>query len=181
MSFRGLVQARCQGVSIGLASSGEAAPAAGIEPIPAVSCGVDVDGDENHLVGTILLADLVYAAAALFQGDVVAFWNYELSVKAQVGEAFPDQESEVAVVGVFAEVIIGASLAGCVKAMAIVEKNLHNCRLGSDGKMEIICGNNYFQVMPSASHQKRRMRSNHQTQLPGVAIGGYHRFQRKNS
>jgi hypothetical protein len=31
--------------------------------------------------------------------------------------------------------------------VAIVEKDLHNCRLGSDGKMEIICGNSYFQVM----------------------------------
>ena len=50
MVLRGLVQARCQGVGLGLALGGETAPAARIEPILAVSCGVDVDGEENYLV-----------------------------------------------------------------------------------------------------------------------------------
>ena len=137
MVFRGFVQARCQGVCLGLATGGEAAPAAGIEPILAVSSGVDVDGEENYLIVAELPADGVYAAAALLQGDVFALGNYELGVKAQGKESFPDQEGEVAIVGVFAEVAVRAPFAGRVNAVAVVEEDLHSASLGSDCKMKI--------------------------------------------
>ena len=52
-------------------------------------------------------------------------------------EPFPDQEGEVAVVCVFAEVAVGAAFAGRVKAMAVVEEYLHSASLGSDCKMKI--------------------------------------------
>ena len=130
MVFRGFVQARCQGVGLGLATGGEAAPAAGVEPILAVSGGVDVDGEENYLIALELPADGVYAAAALLQGDVFALRNYKLGIKAQSKEPFPDQEGKVSVIGVFAEVAVGAAFAGRVKAMAVVEEYLHSASQG---------------------------------------------------
>lgn len=148
MAFRSLVQAGCQGVGLGLTPGCVAAPAAGIEPILTVSGCIDVDGEENHLVVAEPPADGVYATAALLQRDVSAFRDDELAVQAEGRESFPDQESEVAVVGVFAEVAVGAPLAGSVKAVAVVEKNLHSCRLCSDGKLKIICGNTYFPEIP---------------------------------
>ena len=137
MVFRGFVQARCQGVGLGLASGGEAAPAAGVEPILAVSSGVNVDGEENYLIVAELPADGVYAAAALLQGDVFALGNYELGVKTQGKEPFPDQEGKVSVIGVFAKVAVRAALAGRVNAVAVVEEYLHSASLGSDCKMKI--------------------------------------------
>ena len=144
MVFRGFVQARCQGVGLGLAPGGKAAPALGVEPILAVSGGVNVDGDENRLIAPKLPADGVYAAAALLQGDVLAFRDDELAVQAEGGESFPDQESEIAVVGVFAEVAVRAPFAGSVNAVAIIGENLHLEQFFVYCKMERICGNNYF-------------------------------------
>lgn len=126
MVFRGIVQAGCQGIGLGFTPGGEATPAPGIEPVPAVSGGVNVNGDENHLIVAELPADGVYAAAALLQGNVLAFGDDELAVKAEGRESFPDQESEIAVVGVFAEVAVRAPFAGSVKAVAVVEKYLHS-------------------------------------------------------
>ena len=137
MVFRGIVQAGCQGIGLGFAPGGEAAPAPGIEPFPAVSGGVDVDGDENHLIVPELPADDVYAAAALLQGDVFTFRDDDLAIQAEGCESFPDQESEIAVVGVFAEVAVRAPLAGSIKTVAVVEKYLHSASLGSDCKMKI--------------------------------------------
>ena len=137
MVFRSFVQARRQFVGLGLATGCEAAPAAGIEPILTVSGSIDVDGEENYLIVADLPADGVYAASALLQGDVFALGNYELDIKAQGKESFPDQKGEVAVVCVFAEVAVGAPFAGRVKAVAIVEEDLHSASLGSDCKMKI--------------------------------------------
>ena len=159
MVFRGFVQARCQGVGLGLAPGGKAAPALGVEPILAVSGGVNVDGDEKHLIVPEPLADGIYTAAALLQGDVLALRYDELAVQAEGGESFPDQESEIAVVGVFAEVAVRAPFAGSIKAMAIVEKNLHSYHLGSDGKLKIICGNTYFPEIPLTLYQVFHTRS----------------------
>ena len=77
-----------------------------------------------------LKADGVYAAAALLQGDVFAFGNYELGVKAQSKEPFPNQEGKVSVIGVFAEVAVWATFAGRVNAVAIIEKDLHSASQG---------------------------------------------------
>ena len=46
------------------------------------------------------------------------------------------------------EVAVRAAFAGRAKAVAIVEKYDHNCRLGFDDKLEIICGNTYFPEIP---------------------------------
>ena len=126
MVFRGFVQARCQGVGLGFATGGEADPAPGIEPIPAISSGINVDGDENHLVDPELPADGVYAAAALLQGDVLTFKDDELAVQTESCESFPDQESEIVVVGVFAKVAVRAPFAGSIKAVTVIEKYLHS-------------------------------------------------------
>ena len=126
MVFRGFVQARCQGVGLGLATSGEAAPAAGVEPILAVSGGVDVDGEENYLIVAELPADDVYAAAALSERDVFLLRNDEVSIKMKVEEMLPDLAGDEAGVSVFAEEAVGASLARSFNAVAIVEKDLHS-------------------------------------------------------
>ena len=49
---------------------------------------------------------------------------------------------------VLAEMSVRAAFAGRAKAVAIVEKYNHNCRLGFDDKLERICGNNYFREIP---------------------------------
>ena len=94
--------------------------------------------------------------------------NYELDVEAQGEEPFPDQEGEVAVVGVFAEVAVWAPLAGRIKAMAIVEEDLHSCCLDSDSKLGRICGNNYFQEFPLSLCRIRQTRSIHKRNGPEV-------------
>lgn len=114
MVFRGFVQARCQGVGLGLAQGGEAAPAARVEPILAVSGSIDVDGEENYLVVAELLANGVYAAAALLQGDIFALRNYQLDIETQGCEAVADFDGKVAVVGVFAEVAVRTAFAWSV-------------------------------------------------------------------
>ena len=168
MVLRGFVQARCQGVGLGLALGGKAAPAARIEPNLAVSGSVDVNGEENYLVVAEQLANGVYAPAALLQGDVFTLGNYELGVKAQGGESFPNQESEVAVVGIFAEVAVRAAFARRVKAVAVVEEDLHSCCLDSDSKLGRICGNNYFQEFPLSLCRIRLTRSIHKRNGPEV-------------
>ena len=148
MSFRGFVQASGQGVRIGLASGSKATPAARIEPILAVSCCVDVNRNEDYLVFAQLLADPIDTPTALLQGDVFALRNEDLDIKSNSSKALVDEKGEVAVVSVFAEVAVRATFARRIKAMAIVEKNLHSCRLGSDGKLKILCGNTYFPEIP---------------------------------
>ena len=135
--LRNFIEFCGQGIRLGLTSSRKAAPAPSIEPIPAVSSGINVNGEENYLIVAELPADGVYAAAALLQGDVFALGNYELGIKAQGKEPFPDQEGKVSVIGVFAEVAVGAPFAGRVNAVAVVEEDLHSASLGSDCKMKI--------------------------------------------
>ncbi len=148
MFLRCIIQTGGHKVCAGLSDRGEAAPSTGIHPLLAISCGVDVNGDEYHLAIPILLTNLVDAAAALLQGNVFSFRNQEPTVQPQLQKSFTDAEGEVAVIGIFAEVPVGAAFAGRVKAVAIVEKDNHSCRLGFDDKLEIICGNTYFPEIP---------------------------------
>ena len=143
MHLRCFVQVSCQGVGFRLTDSSEAVPATSIHPLLTVTGGVDVNGDENYLVFADLLADLVYTAAALLQGDVLALRDQEPGIKAQGSELFADSESEIAVVGVFAEVAVRAPLAGSLKAVAIVGKYNHSTSSFwvSDGKLGRICKN----------------------------------------
>lgn len=119
MHLRCFVQVSCQGVDFRLTDSSEAVPATSIHPLLTVTGGVDVNG------------------------DVLALRDQEPGIKAQGSELFADSESEIAVVGVFAEVAVRAPLAGSLKAVAIVEKYNHstNSVLVSDGKLGRICGN----------------------------------------
>ena len=94
--FCSFVQARCQGVGLCIAPGGEAAPTPGIEPILAVSGGVNVDGDENDIVFAELAAPGVDAAAALLQGDVFLFWNEEFGVIALGDQGRDDAAGDVA-------------------------------------------------------------------------------------
>ena len=123
------IEAGCQGIGFRLANSREAAPAAGVEPFFAVAGSVDVERDQEDLVGAVLLADLIDALAALGEGNVFTLGDQELDVEAQGGQLLPDAEGEVAVVGVFTEMPVGAAFARGVDSMAIVEENLHSCRL----------------------------------------------------
>ena len=90
MVFRGFVQARCQFVSLGLASGSKAAPAPCIEPILAVSGGINVDG----VIVPELPADGVYAPAALLQRNVFALGDQQLSIETQGDESFPEKIPE---------------------------------------------------------------------------------------
>ena len=71
----------CRGVGLGLASSGEVVPAAGVKPILAVFGGVNVDGEDNYLIVAELPTDGVYAAvwSLAFSGspdqNVAYFWK----------------------------------------------------------------------------------------------------------
>ena len=129
LDLRSFIEAGGQGVGLRLAGSREAAPAAGVEPFFAVAGSVDVERDQEDLVGAKLLAELIDALAALGEGNVFALGNKELDVKVQGSQLLPDAEGEVAVVGVFTEMPVGAAFARRVDAMAIVEENLHSCRL----------------------------------------------------
>ena len=137
----GVVEGGGEGIGPGVATGGVGAPAGGVVPAVAVAGGVGMDGDDDDVVLAELAAPGVHAAAALLQGDVFALGNYQLNIEAQGGEAFPDEEGEVAVVGIFAEVAVGAALAGRVKAVAVVEEDFHSCCLDSDSKLGRICGN----------------------------------------
>lgn len=124
----GFIEASGQGVGLCLPCRREAAPAAGVFPFLAVAGGVDMDGNQEDLVGAELLADLIDPAAALLQGDVFPLRNQELDVEIQGEQLLSDAKGEVAVVGVFTEVPVRAALAGGVNAVAIVEEDLHSCR-----------------------------------------------------
>ena len=124
--LRCFIQAGGQGVGLGLPSRRETAPAPGLEPIFAVPGGVDVDGEENHLVSAELSADGVYAPAALSERDVFLLRNDEVSIKMKVEEMLPDLAGDEAGVSVFAEEAVGASLARSFNAVAIVEEDLHS-------------------------------------------------------
>ena len=164
------IEAGCQGIGFRLANSREAAPAAGVEPFFAVAGSVDVERDQEDLVGAVLLADLIDALAAFGEGNVFALGNQELDVEAQGGQLLPDAEGEVAVVGIFTEVPVGAAFASGVDAVAIVEENLHSCRLGFDDNLGRKCGNNYIQEIPLSLYRIRRTRSIHKRHGPGVHL-----------
>lgn len=129
LGLRSFIKAGGQGIGLRLANSCKAAPAAGIVPFFAIAGSVDVEGDQEDLVGAEMLADLIDALAALGEGNVFTLGNQELDIEAQGRQLLQDAEGEVAVVGVFAEVPIRATFARRVDTMAIVEEDLHSCRL----------------------------------------------------
>ena len=127
--FGGLVEGRCEPICPGLSRGGVAAPSAGVHPFTAVSCRIDVKGDEEHLVFAQFLTECVDTAAALREGDILQLRNQEPGIEAQGNQVFLDLFCEEASVGVFAEEAVRAPLAGGVLAMAIVEENCHSYRL----------------------------------------------------
>lgn len=129
VGFRGIVERRCQGVSGRVASGSITAPPTGFHPMLTVSCGIDMNGNQNHLIAPETLADLIGSPASLGEGDVFALGHQKPGVEAQGGELLLDAEGEVAVVGIFAEKAVGAAFAGRVEAVAVVEKHDHDCRL----------------------------------------------------
>ena len=110
----------------GLSRGGVAAPPAGVHPFKAVSCRIDVKGDEEHLVFAQFLTECVDTAAALREGDILQLRNQEPGIEAQGDHVFLDLFCKEASVGVFAEEAVRAPLAGSVLAMAIVEKDCHS-------------------------------------------------------
>ena len=142
------------GVGLGLSSGGEAAPAACIEPILAVSGGIDVDGDENHLVVPKLPADGIDTAATLGEGNILQLRDNEPGTQMNGCKALLDLTGKESIVCVFAEESVWAPLAGSINSMAIIKKDLHSCRRCSDGKMKIICGNTYIQEFPLSLYSK---------------------------
>lgn len=129
VGFRGIVELRCQGVSGRVASGGIAAPPTGFHPMLTVSCSIDMNGNQYHLIAPETLADLIDSPASLGEGDVFALGHKEPGIEAQGGELLPDAEGEVAVVCVFTEKAVRAAFAGRVEAVAVVEKDDHDCRL----------------------------------------------------
>ena len=152
LGLRRLVQTSCQTIRASFPDGCEATPASGVHPLLAIACSIDVNGDENYLTSPKSLAELIDATTALLQGNVFSFGYEEPAVQPQLLEPFADTKGEVSVVGVLAEMSVRAAFAGRVKAVAIVEKYDHNCRLGFDDKLERICGNNYFREIPLPLH-----------------------------
>ena len=66
-----VVQGSCEPVCRGLSLGGVAAPSAGVHPFPAISCGIDMKGDENHLVNPGFVTNPVDAGAAIGEGNVL--------------------------------------------------------------------------------------------------------------
>ena len=129
LGLRSFVEAGGQDIGLRLANSRKAAPAAGIVPIFAIAGSIDVERDQEDMVGAELLADLIDALAALGEGNVFTLRNQELDIKTQGCQLLPDAKDEVTVVGIFTEVPIRATFARRVDTMAIIEEDLHSCRL----------------------------------------------------
>lgn len=70
-----------------------------------------MDGDEDDVAGAEGLADGVYAAAALGEGDVLLLRHEELGIVAEVGQGSDNPGGNQPVPSVFAELPVGAALA----------------------------------------------------------------------
>lgn len=81
--FGGLVEGSCEAVCPGLSLGGVAAPSAGVHPFLAVSCSIDVKGDEDYRLVDGFLANLVDTAAALGEGDILQFRYQKPGIKFQ--------------------------------------------------------------------------------------------------
>ncbi len=84
-----------------------------------------MDGDEDDVVFAECLADVVYSLAAFFERDVGFFGDDELCVVASVDEVSGELGCYGAVEAVFEEASVGAAFAGCVGAVAVVDKDFH--------------------------------------------------------
>ena len=122
----GIVEGGGEGIGIGGTGGGVGAPAAGGEPAVAVAGGVAVDGDEDDVVFAQLSAPLVYAAAALGQGDVRFLGHKEGGVQAPGGEGVHDAPGDDAVFEVFQQAAVGRTLAPRLGSVAIVDEDLHS-------------------------------------------------------
>jgi len=122
----GIVEAGGEAVCAGVATGGEAGPAAGIHPAVAFAGGVQVEGEEDDVGGAFCQADVVDTAAAFLEGDVFVFGDDDAGVKAQGGETGLDAPGQGAVVGVLAQPSVGRALPGRADAVAGVEKCNHS-------------------------------------------------------
>lgn len=127
--FGSLVEGRCEPVCRGLSRGGVAAPSAGFHPFSAVSCRIDVKGDEEHLVFAQFLTECVDPAAALREGDIIQLRNQEPGIQSLGDEALLDLACEETSICIFAEEAVRAPLAGGVLAVAVVEEDCHSYRL----------------------------------------------------
>ena len=115
-----------EGIGPGVATGGVGAPAAGGEPAVATAGSVAVDGDEEDVVFAQLAAPLVYAAAALGQGDVRFLRHQERGIQTPGREGVHDAPGDDAVFEVFQQAAVGASLSLGVDAVAVVDEDLHS-------------------------------------------------------
>ena len=88
--FGGLVEGCCEPVCRGLSRCGVADPSAGVHPFTAVSCRIDVKGDEVYLVFALFLTECVDTAEALREGDILQLRNQEPGIEAQGDQVFLD-------------------------------------------------------------------------------------------
>jgi len=126
MGLGGVVEGGGEGIGRGGTTGGVGAPAAGGEPAVAVAGGVAVDGDEDDVLAAQLSAPLVYAAAALGQGDVRLLRHQERGVQAPGLKGGDDAPGDDAVFAVFQETAVGASLALGVDTVAVVDEVFHS-------------------------------------------------------
>lgn len=122
----GFVEAGSEGIGPGVAPRGVGAPAGGIVPAVATAGGVGVDGDEDDVASAEGLADGVDAAAAFGEGDVFALRHEELGIVAEVGEGGDNPGGNQPVLGVFAELPVGAALARSVHPVTVVDEDFHS-------------------------------------------------------
>ena len=108
-----------------LATGSVTAPTGGIVPSVAFSGGIDVDGDQKHILLAQLPAPGVHALGTGFQADIVGLRNQQLSIIASINEVLDNAGGNEAVVGVFPEAAVGRPLPRSIDAMTIIDQDFH--------------------------------------------------------
>ena len=108
-----------------LATGSVTAPAGGIVPSVAFSGGINVDGDQKHILLAQLPAPGVYALGSGLQADIVGLRDQQLSIIAPIYKVLDNAGGNEAVVGVFPEAAIGRPLSRSIDAMTIIDQDFH--------------------------------------------------------
>ena len=118
-------EASGQIVSLRVADTRVTAPPASQVPLPVIAGGIDMDADQNHMVVPRLAADLVDAATALFQRDILTFGYQERGIIATVLQMLIHIISKNAVPRELAEVPVRTALPGSIIPVSVVDQYFH--------------------------------------------------------
>lgn len=108
-----------------LATGSVTAPAGGIVPSVAFSGGINVDGDQKHILLAQLPAPSIHALGTGLLTDIVGLRDQQLSIIAPIYEVLDNAGGNETVVGVFPEAAIGRPLSRSIDAMTIIDQDFH--------------------------------------------------------